>query len=82
MEVPAYIEIEHLADGSLAFTVKHNKHRGVWAKFKIGPTSTPLITRAIKSVYKQGAADADAYFHANGMSDEEAFNKQTWRTRY
>ena len=81
MDVRAYVEIEELSDGTLALTLKHNVHRGVWAKFKIGATSTPLITRAVKAVYENGDGDADAYFHANGMSDEEAFNGNTWRTK-
>ena len=77
----AYVDVETLKDGSVALTLRHPRGRAVggqWAKFKIKGGGN-LIARAVTGVYDRGEDDADAFFEAHGMSDEEAFKKETWR---
>ena len=71
--------IERLADGTHCLTLQHPKHHGPWAKFKVAGGGN-LLLRAVNAVYgPEHAGDADAYFHAQGMSDADAFNANTWK---
>ena len=71
--VPAYVEYEMRNDGSAIVTLRHHKHKGQFAKFLINGGGN-LIPRAVQAVYNEGSGDADAYFHAQGMADWEAFS--------
>lgn len=78
-EVRAYVDVEELSDHSCVVTLRHPKHRGMFAKFKIPADSAPLMFRAIEAVFEMGDGDADAFFEANGMADSKAFCSDTWR---
>jgi hypothetical protein len=79
MKMPAYIVGDEIADGYV-ITVLHPKTGAPMMMFKMSHGSGEVAKRAIKA-YHAGDGDADAYFYAEGMSDEEAFSKETWKTR-
>lgn len=77
--VGAYAEIEPLRSGAYALTLRHPRHQGQWAKFRV-TSGGNLLERAVDAVYgPERAGDADAFFTAAGMSDAEAFRGSTWR---
>lgn len=76
--VKALVDIEQLEDGSIAVTLRHPKHAGQWLKFKV-TAGQSLVNRAVTGVYDEECADADAFFEAQGMSDAQAFGKNTWK---
>ena len=78
--VPAYVDIDQIIDGTYALTLRHHKHGGQWAKFKCAGGGN-LLKRAVQAVYDNNDGDADAFFHAQGMSDAEAFDAKTWTGR-
>lgn len=77
MKMPGYIETIQLASGKVMLTITHPKTHCPMMQFLMEPGSGAVARRAIIA-YHNGDGDADAYFHAQGMSDDEAFSKGTW----
>lgn len=79
-EIQSLVWIESLKDQTTGLTFYRQTNFGPlqWMKIKVGITSGQLILRAVKAVYENNEAVADNYLEAHGMSDEKAFNKETW----
>jgi hypothetical protein len=76
------LHVEELDDGRVILTLSRNVSRFGLAQFLkvLIPSSGGgnLVLRATKAVYELGEGDADAYFEAHGMSDNQAFYARTW----
>lgn len=77
LNMRAIVELNVLRSGNGQLIIQHPVTHLPMMMFLLSPGNLPLAKRAIEA-YHNGDGDADAFFVACGMSDTEAFNRNTW----
>lgn len=73
LSMKSIVSLRETRNGKSVLEILHPKTKTPMMMFLLEPGSSAVAKRAIKA-YQAGDGDADAFFHAQGMSDAEAFS--------